>query len=172
MKHDGFRALAYIQDGCRLVSRKGIMYSRFKDLAKALSSLPQEAILDGELVCLDDQGRTLFYDLMFNRAPAHFYAFDLLWLDGLDLRERPLVERKQLLSEVVKAGPGRLLYVDHIEELGEEMFAAICEQDMEGIVAKPAASPYRELGGKPPWIKIKNPSYSQTEGRGELFHPA
>jgi ATP-dependent DNA ligase len=61
-----------------------------------------------------------------------------------------------------------LLYVDHIEEQGDQLFEMICRRDMEGVVAKPKASPYR-LYGKMPWVKIKNPEYSQAEGRGELF---
>ena len=172
VKHDGFRSLAYIQDGCEFVSRKGVTYSRFKDLAKVLSEIGHEVILDGELVCLDDEGKSLFYDLMFNRAQAHFYAFDILWLDGEDVRGQSTLERKQLLQEVVTDAADRLLYVDHIEEQGEQLFAEICQRDMEGIVAKPAAVPYRELRGRTPWIKIKNPDYSQAEGRGELFNPA
>ena len=170
VKHDGFRSLAYIQDGCELVSRKGVTYRRFKDLSKALSGVGHEVTLDGELVCLDEEGKTLFYDLMFNRAPAHFYAFDILLLDGEDLRDKPIVERKQILQEVVTESPERLLYVDHIEEQGEQLYEMICRRDMEGIVAKPKESPYRELNGRTPWIKIKNPDYTQAEGRGELFH--
>ncbi len=171
VKHDGFRSLAYIQDECRLVSRKGNTYQRFKDLSKVLSGVPHETVLDGELVCLDEEGQTLFYDLMFNRAPAHFYAFDILWLDGEDLRDRPILERKEILQGVISESPQRLLYVDHIKEQGEQLFDLICGRDMEGIVAKPSQSPYREQRGKTPWIKIKNPEYSQVEGRGELFHP-
>ena len=57
----------------------------------------------------------------------------------------------------------------HIDGEGERLFELICQRDMEGIVAKPMASPYRELNGKTPWIKIKNPDYSQAEGRGEMF---
>ena len=72
--------------------------------------------MEGELVCLDRDGQTLFYDLMFNRAPAHFYAFDILWLDGEDLRDKPIVERKQILQGVVAESPQRLLYVDHNED--------------------------------------------------------
>ena len=107
---------------------------------------------------------------MFNRAPAHFYAFDLLWLDGEDVRGQSTLERKQLLQEIVTDAPERLLYVDHIEDHGEQLFEMICRRDMEGVVAKPKEGPYRELYGKTPWIKIKNPDYSQAEGRGELFH--
>ena len=109
--------------------------------------------------------------MMFDRAPVHLYAFDILWLDGEDLRDRPLMERKQILQDVVAESTERLLYVDHIEEQGEQLFEMICDRDMEGIVAKPKESPYRELYGKTPWVKIKNPGYSQAEGRGELFHP-
>ncbi|HCL31863.1 MAG TPA: hypothetical protein DIC52_25985 [Candidatus Latescibacteria bacterium] len=170
VKHDGFRSLAYIEDKCRLVSRNGNTYQRFKELSKVLSGVPHEVLLDGELVCLDDAGQTLFYDLMFNRAPVHFYAFNILWLDGQDLRERSITERKEILHDVVAESPQRLLYVDHISAQGEQLFELICQRDMEGVVAKPKGSPYRQLGGKTPWIKIKNPDYTQAEGRGELFH--
>jgi bifunctional non-homologous end joining protein LigD len=156
---------------CRLVSRKGNDYRRKRlvELSGALSGISQSVILDGELVCLDDEGRTLFYDMMFNRAPAYFYAFDIMSLDGEDLRDRPCIERKALLQDVVQAGPQRLLYVDHLEGEGERLFEQICERDMEGVVAKPKASPYRGLRGKTPWVKIKNPNYTQAEGRGDLF---
>ncbi len=64
------------------------------------------AILDWEIVCLDGQGRSLFYDLMFHRGEPYFYAFDLLWKDGVDIRELPLVERKAKLRELVPRVPG------------------------------------------------------------------
>ncbi len=172
VKYDGFRSLAYIEDGtCRLVSRKGNTYQRFKDLSRALTAVESGTILDGELVCVDDEGRPQFYDLMFGRAPAHFYAFDILMVDGQDLRDKPCVERKQVLKDLVEKGPQRLHYVDYVDGEGKQLFDLICERDMEGIVAKPRASPYRELKGRSPWIKIKNPDYSQAEDRGELFHP-
>ena len=74
-------------------------------------------------------------------------------------------------STGVENGTQRLHYVDLVDSEGEQLFDLICERDMEGIVAKPRTSPYRELNGRTPWIKIKNPDYSQAEGRGELFHP-
>jgi bifunctional non-homologous end joining protein LigD len=174
VKHDGFRSLAQIHDGCRLVSRKGNEYRRKRllELAGALSAVTHDVVLDGELVCLDDDGRSLFYDMMFHRETAYFYAFDILWLDGDDLRDRPLLERKQILRQITSAGPGRLLYVDHIEAEGERLFAQVCQRDMEGVVCKPKLSPYKVLRGKSPWIKIKNPAYTQAEGRGDLFHPS
>ena len=65
--------------------------------------------------------------------------------------------------------PARLLYLDYIEEKGEDLFRLVCEQDLEGIVAKPKASLYVAERGKSSWLKIKNPSYSQAEGRHEVF---
>ena len=98
-----------------------------------------------------------------------FAAFDLLWLDGKDLRDRPLTERKALLRYRLKAESRRVLFVDHIERRGKALFTQICKRDLEGIVCKPAASPYRTVRGKTTWIKVKNPKYSQAEGRSELF---
>ncbi len=164
VKFDGFRSLAYIDDGkCELVSRKDATYSRFRELRERMT-LEHDAILDGEIVCLDDQGRSQFSDLMFNRGEAHFYAFDLLWLDGEDLRDRPLVERKATLKGLVDGTS--ILYLDHIQEQGVALFDQCVKLDLEGIVAKPDISPYRELKGKTTWIKIKNPSYSGRRAKG------
>ena len=167
VKFDGFRSLAYIDAGkCELVSRKGITYKRFRQLREQIK-LEHSAILDGEIVCLDDQGRSQFYDLMYNRGEPHFYAFDILWLDGEDLRDRPLSERKSVLKELVDGSS--ILYLDHIQEHGVALFEKCLELDLEGIVAKPEASPYRELKAKTTWVKVKN-RYAQAEGRRELFN--
>ncbi len=173
VKFDGFRALAYVEDArCQLISRKGHTYRRFQQLAVSIAAdlKAETAILDGEIVCLDEQGRSLFYDLMFRRGEPYFYAFDLVWLNGRDLRELPLLERKSQLRKVVPDPRSRLLYLDHIEHQGAELFTLACEHDLEGIVAKPKQSPYQTLRGTPPWVKIKNPSYSQAEGRREFFN--
>ncbi len=94
-------------------------------------------------------------------------AFDLLY-DGDDLRHLPLHERKFLLRSVVREG-GRILYGNHIEQRGEELFALACELDLEGIVAKHKFSPYLCDGAETSWVKIKNKRYSQIAGRDELF---
>jgi bifunctional non-homologous end joining protein LigD len=104
------------------------------------------AILDGEIVHLDANGLPQFYDLMRRRSPQHFYAFDLLWNDGRDLRALPLVERKRLLREIMPAQPSPVLYVDHVVETGVALFDAICARDMEGVVAKLAAGLYHAKG--------------------------
>ena len=96
----------------------------------------------------------------------YYYAFDLLWLDGQDLRDRPLLERKAKLRSLVPEKDSRLLYVDHIEASGVVFFERVCEIDLEGIIAKRKKGLYRE---GTTWYKIKNAAYSQAEGRGELF---
>ena len=170
-KHDGFRALAYVEDGkCKLVSRNSNTFTRFRELSKSLGSYfaGRNAIIDGEIVCLDQNGRSLFYYLMFGPAKQYFYAFDLLYLDDTDLTNRRLIERKSRLKELIPREPSRLLYVEHVEERGVELFEKVCEWDLEGIVAKPIQSFYKTKR-RSNWIKIKNPSYSQAEGRQELF---
>jgi hypothetical protein len=127
-----------------------------------------EAILDGELCCLDDAGRPRFNDLTSGTRPPYFVAFDLLWLNGEDLRSLPLIERKKRLASIVPAAPAYLLYVDHIEARGKDLFTAVCAKDLEGIVAKPKDSSYDPERTK--WFKIKNPNYSQREGRREMFN--
>ena len=88
-KMDGFRALAYVEAGaCRLVSRNWNAFKTFKPLATAIAQelAGRSAILDGEIVHPGRDGRPMFYELMRRRGPFCFYAFDLLWLDGRDLR--------------------------------------------------------------------------------------
>ena len=101
-KMDGFRAVAYVEGGtCRLVSRNWNAFKTFEPLATAIAQelAGRSAILDGEIVHPGRDGRPMFYELMRRRGPFCFYAFDLLWLDGSDLRERPLSERKTLLRK-------------------------------------------------------------------------
>jgi bifunctional non-homologous end joining protein LigD len=104
---------------------------------------------------------------LYRRAEPHYYAFDCLWLDGEDLRDAPLLERKRILRDLVPPQPSRLLNVDHVAERGTDLYRAACEMDLEGVIAKLAGAPY---GTEPPsWIKVKNPAYSQAIGRRERF---
>ena len=174
VKFDGFRALAYIEDGrCELVSRKRHVYSRFAELKVSIAAevKAKTAILDGEIVCLNDEGYSDFNSLMSRRKQPFFYAFDFLWSGSKDLRDVPLIQRKARLRLAIPTAPGGLLYLDHIEGEGVDLYDVGCGLDLEGIVAKPKAGPYRLLpNGKSPWIKVKNPNYSQAEGRAELFN--
>lgn len=123
----------------------------------------REAVLDGEIVVVNGSGRPQFYELLRRRGEPVFYAFDVLMLDGRDLRSLPLLERKHILRRVVKTHP-RILYARHFERSGCDLFRLVCEQDLEGIVAKRRDAAYGEG-----WFKIRNPKYSQYEGRQELF---
>jgi bifunctional non-homologous end joining protein LigD len=129
LKMDGFRALAHVApDGTRLVSRRGNVYRSFPRLCDAIrNTIDCEVVLDGEIVCLDPEGRSQFYDLLRRRGDTVFYAFDVLWMDGADLRDRPLIERKRLLRSVVPAESPSVLYADHIEGRGVEFFRRVCE---------------------------------------------
>ncbi len=80
------------------------------------------------------------------------------------------MERKAKLRKLIPGKASRVLYLDHINGKGVELFEQCCRLDLEGVVAKPKLSPYRRLDGKPLWIKVKNPDYSQAEGRRELFN--
>ncbi len=170
IKHDGFRGLAYIDAGkAWLVSKNGNTFKSFAGLCDGLAASLQgrRVILDGEIVCLAPDGRALFDPLLYRRAEPHYYAFDCLWLDGRDLRDAPLLERKRVLRQLVPPQPSWLLYVDHVAERGMDLYRAACEMDLEGVIAKLATAPY---GTEPPsWIKIKNPAYSQAVGRRERF---
>jgi ATP-dependent DNA ligase len=102
------------------------------------------------------------------RGKPVFYAFDLLWLDAKDFRGLPLIERKQSLRELIKKTDcDRLIYAQHIESHGIGLFDEICARDLEGIVCKRKRSIYKSNGAG--WLKVKNPRYSQAEGRRDLF---
>jgi len=105
---------------------------------------------------------------MRRRGPFALVAFDVLVVNGKDVRALSLVERKKLLRAVVPQHSGVVLYARQILGNGRELFAAVCRQDLEGIVAKHRAGRY---GDDEPtrWLKIKNPEYSQARDRVELF---
>jgi bifunctional non-homologous end joining protein LigD len=169
IKWDGYRAIAFIEDGkVRLVSRNQNeltpRYPELKDLAKFIKA--KTAILDGEVVALDEQGRASF-DLMQQRTgfrpggrgvtdadvPILYYAFDLLYLDGYDLRKIPLEKRKKKLATLIIAGDA-LRYSDHYENQGKALFEIAREKGLEGILAKKRDGIYQERRSTE-WLKIK-----------------
>jgi bifunctional non-homologous end joining protein LigD len=178
LKIDGFRSLAYIENGeCQLVSRNGKVFRRFADLADSIAEhlRVESAVLDGEIACVDEGGRPVFRDLLFKRRQCVFVTFDLLFLNGKDLRTLPLIERKTTLKKLLRRPRerSRILYLDHVEGDGRLLFEQIVAMDLEGIVCKQKYSPYK-VADKPSrhWIKVKNSRYSQLEGRQELFEPS
>jgi bifunctional non-homologous end joining protein LigD len=167
IKHDGFRGMFYVdRKESWIMSRKGYRFKRFGTLCEAvLKTLKgRRAILDGEIVCLNEDGRSVFSELMWNRGEPRYCPFDLVWLNGHDLRAEPLLKRKQMLRKLIPEGSTHLMYVDHVEEGGTHFFEMVCQQDLEGIICKPKLSPYPFI-----WIKVMNPNCSQAIGRQELF---
>src|SRR6516165_7070446 len=169
-KYDGFRGLCYLEQGrCRLISRNGNVLSRFEALGDQLAGMLQidEAIIDGEVVAVDETGRPQFYDLLRRAQAPAYMAFDLLWVDGADLRSLPLGERRERLQAILPATSPIISEALSVTGRGRDLFELICSNDLEGIVAKRLRDPYEP---RVRWLKIKNPDYSQKEGRGDLFN--
>jgi bifunctional non-homologous end joining protein LigD len=93
-------------------------------------------------VCLDQTGTSQFTNLLFRRGEPRYYAFDLLFSNGEDLLSLPLADRKHRLVSLIPGNGERLLYCDHIDSKGEELFDLACQRDLEGIVAKRKLDPY------------------------------
>jgi ATP-dependent DNA ligase len=127
----------------------------------------QNAVIDGELVCLDSEGRSIFNELLFRRGCPTFYAFDLLYLNGRDLRQLPLVDRKEKLRALIeKSDLPDVICGKYVEERGVDLFKEVRQRNLEGVVAKRKTGTYATVSG---WLKIKNPNYTQSERRHELF---
>ena len=171
IKHDGFRVIARKDgDRVRLYSRAGNdLTDRFPLIVEALAGLrPRSVILDGEAVCCDDNGMPSFDRLRHRRhdASVFLYAFDLIELDGGDLRREPLEVRKATLASVVsRAAPGLRLN-EHIEADGPTVFAHACRMGLEGIVSKRKNSTYRS-GPSRDWLKLKNPACAAVKRETE-----
>jgi len=158
VKFDGYRALAYVRGGeCRLVSRNGNdLTGRFptvaRDVAKAVKS--PHAVVDGEVCRLDERGRSSFSELQQGSGPLVYYAFDLLELDGEQLVELPLTQRKERLRELLD-GRVRSVRLSESFDDGQALLEAGREQGLEGIVAKRADSRYQQGRRTRDWLKIK-----------------
>ena len=131
---------------------------RFAGIARSLETLARDAVVDGEIVALDDQGRSSFQILQNNQRTGHgniyYFLFDLLYLEGRDLRHLPLLTRKNILKELLPELPD-IKYNDHIEEHGKDFFQLARENNLEGILAKRGDSPYQTGKRSRDWLKIK-----------------
>ena len=192
IKWDGYRAVAFLDKGrVRLVSRnQNDLTPRYPELRQLAGSIEgQSAILDGEVVVLDDQGRSSF-SLMQQRTGIRaggrqgasrselgvvYYVFDLIYLDGYDLRRVALDERKRVLRQVLRAGD-LVRYSDHYAGRGTALFEAAKQKGLEGILAKKCNSCYEERRSRE-WLKIKITQtvdcviggYTDPEGSRQYF---
>ena len=171
IKHDGYRLMARRYPvGIRLITRRGNDWTaRFPLVVEAVNHLKvRSCLIDGEVVCCDERGVAAFSVLRrrANEECAFLYAFDLLELDGTDLRREPLEVRKATLASTLrKAKPGVRLN-EHLEHPdGIEVFQHACQMGLEGIVSKRLGSRYRS-GRSLDWLKFKNPNAPAVR-RGE-----
>jgi len=167
LKLDGFRGTLYVEKSkAWFRSKTGRVMQRFDDLARRVAGEldARSAIIDGEIVIMGERGPD-FYALMFHRGAPQFAAFDLLWRDGRDLRERAYAARKAALRKLVDWRARSASYVESHEEAA--LFEAAQQMDLEGVVAKHRCDAYAP-GTR--WIKVKCRGYSQMAGRHELFH--
>jgi bifunctional non-homologous end joining protein LigD len=192
IKWDGYRAIGFIEDSAvRLVSRNQNdltgQFAELRELPKFVKA--RNAIFDGEIVAIDEQGRPSF-SLMQQRTgfqpgkrrlpgregvPILYYAFDLLYLDGYDLRRVALEKRKELLQSVLESGE-IVRFSDHYSEKGRELFEVARQRGLEGILAKKRDSPYQEERTRD-WLKIKITQrqecviggYTDPEGTRQYF---
>jgi bifunctional non-homologous end joining protein LigD len=120
---------------------------------------PRSCTIDGEAVVCDSNGMVSFDHIRYRRrdSSAFLYAFDLIELNGDDLRRDPLESRKATLAKIVASAGHGIWFNDHIEEDGETVFRHACKLGLEGIVSKRRDSPYRS-GRSPDWLKMKNPA--------------
>ena len=163
IKHDGWRLIAVIdgRGGLRLQSRQGLDHTTlFRAPFAQLAAAGRAMVLDGEIAVPDDKGVThidALNDAIAQRRPDRlaYFAFDLLHLDGHDLRRCPIEDRKMLLRDVIGAARcERIVHVDYVTGIGRELFQAVRQVGAEGIVSKRAGSIYRG-GESRDWLKTK-----------------
>jgi DNA ligase D-like protein (predicted ligase) len=157
LKLDGYRALGLKSEGhARLYSRNGKDFSvRFPSVTRALEALPDETLIDGEVVAVDESGRPSFSSLQnFDRAPV-FYAFDLPTLAGEDLKRRPLDERRKALRKLTRQLGDTIRFSETFDASAADMIAVVREQRLEGVVAKRRDSFYEPGRRSGVWVKLR-----------------
>src|ERR1700736_6773615 len=185
IKFDGYRALA-LRGGnqTQVLSRnEKDLGSKFPEVKDSIAALDvQDSIIDGEIVALDDQGRSSFqllqaYDMGEKRPPIVFYAFDLLRLNGKDLQNLPIEERKAKLEELLKKPPGVIRYSVSFTEDIKELLSRAQELGFEGLIGKRSGSKYEPGKRTGAWVKIKLHQeqelviggYTEPEGSRKYF---
>lgn len=167
VKWDGFRAIAYV-DGkeVRLRSRNNKVFDKkFYPVHSALSEWGARAVVDGEIIVVNEKGEPDFSALQEWRSEADgqliYYVFDLLWLDGYDLRETPLHQRKELLQSIAPES-GLIRYSESFDVTASELFAQAEKLSLEGIMAKKADSVYLSGKRSRDWAKIKTEKHQDV----------
>lgn len=157
IKLDGYRALGLKTEGhTRLYSRNGKDFSgRFPNVTRALDALPDETLIDGEVVAVDESGRPSFSSLQNLDRTAVFYAFDLPTLAGEDLKRRPLDERRKALRKLTRQLGDTVHFSDTFDASPVDTIAVVREQGLEGVVAKRRDSVYEPGKRSGAWVKLR-----------------
>jgi bifunctional non-homologous end joining protein LigD len=171
IKHDGFRIMARRDAvGVRLITRDGgDLTKRFPLIATAVAALPvRSCLIDGEAIVRDKTGLAVFDLIRVYRsmASAVLCAFDLLELDGKDLRRKPIEYRKSALNQLLRGAQSGIVFNQHYKARGETIFRLACQLGCEGIVSKRLGSPYRS-GRTKHWVKVKNPKAPAVKREAE-----
>jgi bifunctional non-homologous end joining protein LigD len=163
IKFDGYRAMAFKNGAAvRLFSRNEKEFGKkFPEIVDAVASVKAgEAILDGEIVALDTQGVSSFQLLQMveigERPPLYYYAFDLLQLDGKDLRRSSLIERKAQLEKILKNSPGAIRFSASLGDDAQQLLKQVAKLGLEGLIGKRADSRYEPGKRSGAWIKLKS----------------
>jgi bifunctional non-homologous end joining protein LigD len=160
VKWDGYRAITEIRDGdVSLYSRNGTsLMQRFVPVVESLRKFKFEAVLDGEIVTVDDQGHPDFQMLQDYQKSGQghllYYVFDLLYFQGHDMTNLPLLRRKELLKKILPSDP-KIKFSDHVWKEGISFFSVATEKGLEGIIAKHSQSTYRMGKRSRQWLKVK-----------------
>ncbi len=182
IKWDGYRMVSHVLNNhAELYSRNGISFnSKFSILADELKTIPQDVVLDGEVVILDKKGIPHFQLLQnYNEhtlGELRYYVFDMLYLNGHSMLELPLTDRKSLIPQTIEGLP-HVFYCDHIVEKGTEFFENATGNGLEGVIAKKAKSTYSPGIRSENWLKIKAIQseeavicgYTASDKRSKLF---
>lgn len=160
IKWDGYRAIAGMRDGeVELQSRNNLSFKKkYYPITEALVNWGVNAIVDGEIIAVDDEGTTDFQHLQAwqktGKGQLLYYVFDILWIDGVSVMHLPLIERKEILKAIVPV-EGIIKYSDHIHSTGNDFFEVAVKEGLEGIMAKRADSQYHPAVRTQQWLKIK-----------------
>ena len=183
VKWDGYRAIAFVdKKNVELRSRNDKSFNeKFYPVYSALTRLGISAVLDGEIIVADEKGHANFGNLQNWRSEAdgdlRFYVFDLLWLNGESLLEKPLSERRELLSKLLPKDNDTIFVSSDFNATGIEFFEMAKQMNLEGIIAKKADSQYVPGARSPEWVKVKTSTrqeviiggYTSNEGSSKLF---
>ncbi|HEX6180404.1 MAG TPA: DNA ligase D, partial [Chitinophagaceae bacterium] len=183
LKWDGYRALSYVNNGkIDIRSRNNKSFNKtYYPIYQALQQWDVRAVVDGEIVVVDENGFSDFADLQNWRSEADgqliYYVFDLLWLNGVDLMQTPLKERRELLRSVIPGDDSIIRMSQDFEASGKELFDVTHKMGLEGIIAKKASSIYVPGIRSKEWLKIKTElrqeaiigGYTINEGTNKLF---